>query len=232
MGGGVSTPGIGNSGRLRRCEAWVFLAIRDNLCCARLFTTSGSGPCAVSSAARGSDGTCALSKSASVSSARGTGTIGRVTPGDGFDESATAGLSGDTGRSSIDTVRNARAKPAGTAIQPAHAAAGVTRRRNRRSRDLGRAGAGGGGASPSHSHNPDSWGSVLTNGAEGTIGVVAVKLGTLPCVRPISSSSACIPYIPLLVAAPIPAWRPPNHCVRRPRTDSGRIGLPHQTVFR
>ena len=45
-GGGMSTPGVGNVGRLRKCDEWVFLAVRDNLCCARPFTTGDSGPCA------------------------------------------------------------------------------------------------------------------------------------------------------------------------------------------
>lgn len=205
MGGGVSTPGGGNSGRLRTCDAWVFLAIRDNLCCAPPFTTGGSGPCAVILAAGGADGTCTCSDLASVRSAGGTGTIGGVTAGEGADESATAGLSADTGlsgRGITDTAKNARAKPAGTAIQPAHPVAGMMRRRNCWLRDLDRGSADVGGASPCHSHNPDSWRSVLTNRAEGDIGGVPIAICALLYASPISSrDSACIAPLPLLIAA-------------------------------
>jgi hypothetical protein len=239
MSGGVSTPGVGNSGRLRTCDARVFLAVRDNLGCARPFTNGVSGPCAVIVAAGGTGGTCTCSGLRSPAGVRAT--IGGVTAGEGADESAAAGLSADTGLSgcgNIDTARTARAKPAGTAIQPAHPAAGIMRRRNCWLRDFGRGSVGGGGASPCHSHNPDSLRSVLTNWAEEDIGGVPVTIGALLYASFISSrASACMLHIPLLVAAPIPAWQPPNHrrwpyhSVRRPRTDSGRIGLPHQTVF-
>ena len=196
MGGGVSTPGIGNSGRLRTCDAWVFLAVRDNLRFARPFAAGGSGPCAVILAA-GADGTCTRSNLASVTSAGGTGTIGGITAGDGADESATSGLSADTGlsgREIIDNARNARAKPAGTAIQPARPTAGMMRRRICRPRDLGRGSNGrDGGTSPCHSHKPASLISVLTNRAEGDTGGVPVAIGALLYVSPISSrDSACM----------------------------------------
>ena len=229
MGGGVSTPGVGNSGPLRTCDAWVFLfAVRDNLCCAPPFAPGGSGPCAVILAA-GADGTCTRSNLASVTSAGGTGTIGGITAGDGADESATPGVSTDTGlsgRGIIDTARNARAKPAGTDIQPAHPAAAIMRRTNCWSRDLGRGSAGGGGASPCQSHKPASLISVLTNAAEGEIGGVPLTIGALLYAWSISSPvSACMAHIPLLVATPISRV----HSVRHPRTGSGRIGLqsPH-----
>jgi hypothetical protein len=201
----VSTPGVGNSGRLRTCDAWVFLAVRDTLCCARAFTAGGSGPCAVILAAGGADGTCTSSSLAAVRSAGGTGTIGGVTAGEGADESATSGLSTDTGlsgRGIIDTAKNARAKPAGTAIQPARPAAGMMRRRNCWLRDLGRGSVGDGGASPCHSHNPDSLRSVLTNCAEGDIGGVPVTIGALLYASFISSrASACMAPHPRLIAA-------------------------------
>ncbi len=152
-------------------------------------------------------------------SAGGTGTIGRVTAGDGDDESAPPGVSADTGRSGrgiIDTARDARAKPAGTAIQPAHPAAGTMRRRNCWSRYLGRRSAGGGGASPCHNHRPASLISVLTNRAEGATGGVPITIGALLYVLPKTSpGSACTAHIPLLVAA--------NSRVPRatPRTGSG-----------
>jgi hypothetical protein len=199
----VSTPGVGNSGRLRTCDARVFLAVRDTLCCARPFTTGGSGPCAVILAAGGTGGTCTWSGLPSSAGVRGT--IGGVTAGDGADESAAAGLSADTrlsGCGIIDTARNARAKPAGTAIQPAHPAAGTMRRRNCWLRDLGRGSVGGGGASPCHSHNPDSSRSVLTNCAEGDIGGVPVTIGALLYASFISSrASACMaPHLRLIAA--------------------------------
>jgi hypothetical protein len=198
----VSTPGVGNSGRLRTCDAWVFLAGRDNLRCARPFTTGVSGPCAVILGA-GGGGTCTCSGLPSSAGVRGT--IGGVTAGEGADESATAGLSADTGlsgRGIIDTARNARAKPAGTAIQPAHPAAGMMRRRNCWLRDLGRGRVGGGSASPCHSHNPDSLRSVLTNCDGGDIGGVPVTIGALLYASFISSrASACMAPHPLLIAA-------------------------------
>jgi hypothetical protein len=164
-----------------------------------------------------------------VSSAGGTATIGFATVGDGADESATPGVSNDTGlsgRGIIDTARNARAKPAGTAIQPAHPAAGIMRRTNCWSRDLGRGSAGGGGASPCQSHKPASLISVLTNAAEGDIGGVPLTIGALLYAWSISSSvSACMAHIPLLVATPI--YR--VHSVRHPGTGSGRIGCNRPT---
>jgi hypothetical protein len=201
----VSTPGARNSGSLRTCDAWVFLGVRDNLCCARVFTAGGSGPCAVGLAAGCADGTCTCSGLASLADVMGT--IGGVTAGEGADESATGGLSADTGlsgRGIIDTAKNARAKPAGTAIQPAHIAPGIMRRRDCRLRDWGRVSADLGGASPCHSHNPDSLRSVLTNRAEGDIGGVRVAIGALLYVSRISSrDSARMAPHPLLLAAPI-----------------------------
>jgi hypothetical protein len=95
-----------------------------------------------------------------VSSTGRVATIGRATVddgadegatvGDGADESATAGLSADTGLSGcgiIDIAINVRANPVGSAIQPAHPAAGMMRRRICWSRDLGPESDGGGGAS-------------------------------------------------------------------------------------
>jgi len=84
--------------------------------------------------------------------------------GDVADEGATAGRSADTGLSGcgiINIAINVRANPVGSAIQPAHPAAGMMRRRMCRSRDLGRGNHGGDGASPCHSHRPDSLLSVL-----------------------------------------------------------------------
>ena len=153
-------------------------------------------------------------------SAVGTGSIGRVTAGDGTNERAPPGVSADTdpsGRGVIDTARNTRAKPAGTAIQPTHPAAGMMRQRYPWSRDLGRGGAGSGGASPCHSHKPASLISVLTNGAEGDIGGVPVTIGALLYVSPISSrDSACMAPTFLSRLQPIPAYS-----VRHPRTRPG-----------
>jgi hypothetical protein len=220
----VSTPGLGNSGRLRTYDAWVFLAVRDDLCCARPFTTGGSGPCAVILAADGADGTCTSSSLAAVRSAGATGIIGGVTAGEGTDERPTAGLSADiglSGRVIIDTARNARAKPADTAIQPDQPAAGMMRRRNCWLRDWGRVSADVGGASPCHSHNPDSLRSVLTNRAEGDIGGVPVAIGALVYVSRISSRGSARMALtsPLSCSADIPL-----RSVRHPRRGSGRIG--------
>ena len=133
--------------------------------------------------------------------------IGRVTAGGGADGSAAAGISADTGlsgRATIDTARNARAKPAGTAIQPAHRAAGIMRRKNCRSRDLGRGSAGGGGASPCHSHKPASLMSVLISAVDGDVGASPVTIGATLYAWPINSrGSACMDHNPLFVVAPI-----------------------------
>ena len=224
MTGGVSTPAIGTGGPLRTCDAWIFLPVRDNLRCARPFATGGSGFCSVILAA-GADGTCTRSNLASVISAGSAATIGPATVGDGADESATAGVSADIGLSGcgiFNTAMKMRAKPVGNAIHPAHAAAGITRRRICWSRDLGPGGDGDGSTSPCHSHKPVSLVSVLINAAEGEIGAFPVAIGALPYAWPINSpASACIAHNPFLVAAPISSV----HSVRRPRTGSGRIGF-------
>jgi hypothetical protein len=228
MGGGVRNPGIGNSGPLRTCDAWVFLTARENLRCVRPFAAGGSGPCAVILSA-GADGTCTRSNLASVTSA-GTSAgssevIGRATVGDGADGTATAGVSPDTGLSGcgiINTAMSMRAKPVGNAIHPAHLAVGITRRRICWSRDLGPGSDGDGSTSPCHSHKPVSLVSVLINAVGGDIGAFPVMIGALPCAWPTnSSSSACMAHNPLSVAAPISSVR----SVRRPRTGSGRIGF-------
>jgi hypothetical protein len=167
-----------------------------------------------------------------VRSAGGTGTIGRPTAGDGADESAPPGVSADTGpsgRGIIDTARDARAKPAGTAIQPAHPAPGTMRRRNCWSRYLGRQSAGAGGASPCHHHRPASLISVLTNRAEGAIGGVPVTIGALLYVLPKTSpGSACTTHIPLLVVT--------NSHLLRPKPPDGltlaSVSPPPQVVAR
>jgi len=228
MTGGVSTPAIGTGGPFRTCEAWIFLPVRDNLRCTRPFATGGSGPCSVILAA-GADGTCTRSNLASVISAGSTATIGRATVGNGADESATAGVSADTGLSgcgTFDTAMKIRAKPVGNAIHPAHPAAGITRRRICRSRDLGPGSDGDGSTSPCHSHKPVSLVSVLINAAEGDIGAFPIAIGALPYAWPINSpinslGSVCMAHNPFLVAAPISSV----HSVRRRRTGSGRIGF-------
>jgi hypothetical protein len=131
-----------------------------------------------------------------------------ATVGDGADESATAGLSADTGLSGcgiIDIAINVRANPVGSAIQPAHPAAGMMRRRICWSRDLGPESDGGGGASPCHSHKPASLLSVLikTASAEGDIGAPPVTAAALLYARPIDPPcSVCMAHNPLSVAAP------------------------------
>ena len=172
-----------------------------------------------------SDGTCTRSNLASVISAGSAATVGGAMVGDGADESATAGVSADTGLSGcgiFNTAMKMRAKPVGNAIHPAHPAAGITRRRICWSRDLGPGSDGDGSTSPCHSHKPVSLVSVLINAAGGDIGAFPVAIGALPYAWPINSpASACMAHNPFLVAAPISSV----HSVRRPRTGSGRIGI-------
>jgi hypothetical protein len=232
--GGVSTPTIGTGGPLRTCDARAFLAVRDNLYWARAFTTGGSVPCAVILAAGGADGACTGSNLASVASAGTTEAIGR----------ATVGVSADTDLSGcgiIDTAIDARAKPAGSAIQPVHRAAGVMRRRNCWARDLGRGSAGGGGASPCHSHKPDSLLSVLikTAFAEGDIGAPPVTATAFLYARSMDTPcSACIVHIPSHCSAKIPhAFHGhPGRAQRRHRFRSCPVSLamaiPTGLVFR
>ena len=124
-----------------------------------------------------------------------------------------------SGRAPIDTARNTRAKPAGTAIQPAHRAAGIMRRKNCRSRDLGRGSAGGGGASPCHSHKPASLMSVLISAVDGDVGASPVTIGATLYAWPINSrGSACMDHNPLFVVAPISC----APSVRRRRTASAQ----------
>ena len=127
--------------------------------------------------------------------------------GDGADEGATAGRSADTGLSGcgiINIAINVRANPVGSAIQPAHPAAGMMRRRMCRSRDLGRGNDGGDGASPCHSHKPDSLLSVLIKTAsdEFDVGASSVTATAWP-IDP--RCSACMAHkSPLSCSADIP----------------------------
>jgi hypothetical protein len=157
----------------------------------------------------------------------GTATTGRATVGDGADEGATVGdgadegatvgLSADTGLSGcgiIDIATNVRANPVGSAIQPAHPAAGMIRRRICRSRDLGRGSDAGDGASPCHSHKPASLLSALikTVSVEGDIGASCGTATASLYAWPIDPCcSACMAHkSPLSCSATIP------RAVRRP----------------
>jgi hypothetical protein len=129
--------------------------------------------------------------------------IGPATVGEKADEGVTRGVSAGAGLCEwgiIKTTTNVRAKPAvGNAIQPAHPAAGMMRRRICRSQDLGRGSDTGGGASPCHSHKPASLLSVLikTASAEGDIGASSFTATTSPYAGPIDPlCSACIATIP------------------------------------
>ena len=147
----------------------------------------------------------------------GDGADEGATVGDGADESATAGLSADTGLSGcgiIDIAINVRANPVGSAIQPAHPAAGMMRRRICRSRDLGRGSDAGDGAWPCHSHKPASLLSALikTVSVEGNIGASSETATASLYAWPIDPRcSACMAHkSPLSCSATIP------RAVRRP----------------
>ena len=147
----------------------------------------------------------------------GDGADEGATVGDGADESATAGLLADTGLSGcgiIEIAINVRANPVGSAIQPAHPAAGMMRRRICRSRDLGRGNDTGDGASPCHSHKPASLLSALikTVSVESDIGASSDTATASLYAWPIDPRcSACMAHkSPLSGSATIP------RAVRRP----------------
>jgi hypothetical protein len=160
----------------------------------------------------------------------GDGADDGATVGDVADEGATAGRSGDTGLSGcgiINIAINVRANPVGSAIQPAHPAAGMMRRRMCRSRDLGRGNDGGDGASPCHSHKPDSLLSVLIKTAsdEFDVGASSVTATAWP-IDP--RCSACMAHkSPLSCSADIPraVRRHPGRAQRRTGFRSGPVSL-------
>ena len=129
--------------------------------------------------------------------------IGPATMGEEVDEGTTRGVSAGASLSEwgiIKTTTNVRAKPAvGNAIQRAHPAAGMMRRRICPSRDLGWGSDPGGGASPCHSHKPASLLSTLikTASAEGDIGASSLMATASPYAGLIDPRcSACMATIP------------------------------------